>query len=76
MKIKQRNCSSVLTAAALLTCFFLASAAGSSGNDIKNKSGKKSDASKEEKANTKLPPCGACTNLVASFDQVNKQIVL
>ena len=70
MKINQRMCSTLLTAAAaLLTCFSLASAS-SSGSDIKNKSGKKSEASKEEKANTKLPPCGACTNLVASFDQV------
>ena len=37
----------------------------------KNKSGKKpSEASKEEKANAKLPPCAACGNLVASFEQV------
>ncbi len=74
MKINQRKYSSILTAAALLTCLTLASA-GSSGSDIKNKSGKKSEASKEEKANTKLPPCGACTNLVASFDQVKNDFL-
>ena len=37
-------------------------------DDVKNK--KPLEASKEEKANAKLPPCAACGNLVASFEQV------
>jgi hypothetical protein len=44
---------------------------GLAASDTKSKNGKKpSEATKEEKANTKLPPCAACGNLVASFDQV------
>ena len=66
--------SSVFLTAAFLACISVVCGSSSSGdgpnNNQKTKGGKKSEASKEEKANTKLPPCGACTNLVASFDQV------
>ena len=42
--------------------------AGSSSSSAQTS--KKSDAGKDEKANAKLPPCGACNNLVTSFEQV------
>jgi len=64
---------SALFAAAFFVCFSIVSAGSNDGpnnNNNNNKGGKKAEASKEEKANAKLPPCAACTNLVASFDQV------
>ena len=52
----------------LLLLAGLSLAASDSG---KSKNGKKpSEVSKDEKANAKLPPCAACGNLVASFEQV------
>ena len=63
--------SSALLAAALLA---LASVTSAAGNDAAPKTVKKSEINKEERANTKLPPCVACSNLVTSFDLVSNSV--
>jgi hypothetical protein len=60
-----------MRACRVVSAVLLLTVAAVQANGDKNKSAKKgAEASKEEKANAKLPPCGACANLVASFDQV------